>query len=139
MRFEHGAFLLRCLCFCTTAGSCLLMSLQMAKSVLSHVPTCESLHKYHLQHAKGDGHYGKENEQKPAFGVLAAVHASCGLSAEKWRMCLGSEHRIAHCLGCSSLPSCSGNKKMQVNFELMGMFHSLFTQESALSQEPLSI
>lgn len=30
-------------------------------------------------------------------------------------------------------------QKMQLNFELMGLFYSLFTQDCVLSQEPLSV
>lgn len=48
----------------------------MVPSVLSHAPTRVSLHRGHLQCAKGAGHYGKENTQKPALGVMAAVCCS---------------------------------------------------------------
>ena len=107
-----------------------------APSTFSHAPGRASLHRGHLQCAKQAGHCGKENTQKPAFGASAATCSSHGLSAEKQR---------AGCLLNGSLPwlllssFMFRKQKMQVNSELMGLFYSLFPQDSALSKEFLGV
>lgn len=110
----------------------------MVPSVLSHTPTCVSLHRGHLQCAKGAGHYGKENT-KTCLGVMAAICRSLyvyQLRNGERAVALSADQLIA--LAALSY-SMFRKQKMQLNLQLMGLFHSLFTQDSALSQESLSV
>lgn len=64
---------------------------------------------------------------------------SHGLPAEEVESELGSERWRAWVPGGSCPPSCSGNRKCNWTLELMCLSQSLFTLDSALSQELLSV
>lgn len=114
------------------------MAKLMAPLLLLCAPICVSLHRCHLQHTKRAGHYGKSKHRTLRLvswlHVLLTWLTSWEAEIELWLWELNGS------LPWLLLSSFMFRKrKMQLNLELMGLFHSLFTQHSALSQELLSI
>lgn len=110
----------------------------MALSVLLHTPAHVPLHRC-IYRTKGGGHLGERKHTETCIWrlgccVLLTWFISWEVESERWLRVLNGS------LPWLLLSSFTFRKqKMQLNLELMGLFHSLFTQDSALSQELLSV